>query len=444
MENNLNDGIDVIVNEEVLSKSPVCPHGPTLLFERCTKLGRRSFYACSACRDRKTCRFFQWADEHKSSKQSLVHEATSENRRVESWKKIKKNLDENGQLSFCKSCSLVIIDSDELVSHSKHDICQNVSKKVFQLPTYLIQPTENNKKEAQYYFTSETTEFIISTLKRLNFTSVMCLGCPRIFERLVQDTCFNSVLLDIDERLCQFYSPQQLVVYNMFNHHFFDGLTGKAVYENFLKSATDKKFAIMIDPPFGGMVEPLAFTLSRIGQDWHSLNSDLCDDSSPAVFWMFPYFLEKKILDACSMYNMLDYQVEYENHRCFKKRGNEASQRVSPIRIFTNLAPELIILPESESYRFCGECKRYISKLNRHCTKCNNCTSKSGKPYFHCDLCQLCVKSGYKHCNTCASCFPVDHKCGQVPKFKTGCHNCGNLGHKKGQCKSMKRKRLQR
>lgn len=40
--------------------------GPCLLFERYasngSKTGRR-FYACSACRDRKECSFFQWADD---------------------------------------------------------------------------------------------------------------------------------------------------------------------------------------------------------------------------------------------------------------------------------------------------------------------------------------------------------------------------------------------
>lgn len=39
--------------------------GPTLLFEKVGKGGEkgRRFYACSACRDRKDCKFFQWEDE---------------------------------------------------------------------------------------------------------------------------------------------------------------------------------------------------------------------------------------------------------------------------------------------------------------------------------------------------------------------------------------------
>lgn len=38
--------------------------GPTVLFERFQSNGRsRQYYACSACRDRKDCSFFHWADE---------------------------------------------------------------------------------------------------------------------------------------------------------------------------------------------------------------------------------------------------------------------------------------------------------------------------------------------------------------------------------------------
>lgn len=39
--------------------------GPTLLFEKAGRGGEagRRFYACSACRDRKDCSFFQWEGE---------------------------------------------------------------------------------------------------------------------------------------------------------------------------------------------------------------------------------------------------------------------------------------------------------------------------------------------------------------------------------------------
>lgn len=53
--------IEVIIGD--LKNNPKCPHGPTLLFSRRTKNETRQFFACAACRDRKICNFFLWADE---------------------------------------------------------------------------------------------------------------------------------------------------------------------------------------------------------------------------------------------------------------------------------------------------------------------------------------------------------------------------------------------
>lgn len=51
--------------------------GPTLLFEKVCKGGEkgRRFYACSACRDRKDCKFFQWDDEKVGSQELLVNQS---------------------------------------------------------------------------------------------------------------------------------------------------------------------------------------------------------------------------------------------------------------------------------------------------------------------------------------------------------------------------------
>lgn len=56
-------GVEYITED--LSSHPQCAHGPTLLFSRSinTKGDRRRFFACSACRDRRECSFFLWADE---------------------------------------------------------------------------------------------------------------------------------------------------------------------------------------------------------------------------------------------------------------------------------------------------------------------------------------------------------------------------------------------
>ena len=52
-----------------------CIVGPALLFERYVSSQSRPqrYYACSACRSRKECQFFQWADRRKTPKKSLVN-----------------------------------------------------------------------------------------------------------------------------------------------------------------------------------------------------------------------------------------------------------------------------------------------------------------------------------------------------------------------------------
>ena len=59
----------------------------------------------------------------------------------------------------------------------------------------------------------------------------------------------------------------------MFNHHFFDESEGRASYLNFLSSArqndvSGSKLLVVVDPPFGAMVELLLFGLFRISKDF--------------------------------------------------------------------------------------------------------------------------------------------------------------------------------
>jgi hypothetical protein len=64
----------------------------------------------------------------------------------------------------------------------------------------------------------------------------------------------------------------------MFNHHFFNGEKSRQVYLDFLRQASTKQshgkcsFVVVIDPPFGGLVEVLAFTLKQITDDYCKVN----------------------------------------------------------------------------------------------------------------------------------------------------------------------------
>ncbi len=90
----------------------------------------------------------------------------------------------------------------------------------------------------------------------------------------------------------QFFSPDEFCRYNMFNHHFFNSVYSQTVrmfvhgihfkaaifsgflcclrqfthclqiFEEFL--ANDQDILVVVDPPFGGLVEVLAHTLETI------------------------------------------------------------------------------------------------------------------------------------------------------------------------------------
>uniref|UniRef100_A0A8D1M804 GRF-type domain-containing protein n=1 Tax=Sus scrofa TaxID=9823 RepID=A0A8D1M804_PIG len=70
-------GVKVVLPSDLATPAPLCPHGPTLLFVKVNqgKEETRRFYACSACRDRKDCNFFQWEDEKLSEARLAAREA---------------------------------------------------------------------------------------------------------------------------------------------------------------------------------------------------------------------------------------------------------------------------------------------------------------------------------------------------------------------------------
>ena len=83
----------------------------------------------------------------------------------------------------------------------------------------------------------------------------------------------------------------------------------------------------------------------------------------------------------------------------------------SPVRIFTNLPLNQIILDNLDNYRLCQTCNIYVSLTNRHCQECSSCTGKNGGLYKHCYECSRCVKHSWEHCITCQRCTLPDHSC---------------------------------
>ncbi|XP_026154867.1 rRNA N(6)-adenosine-methyltransferase ZCCHC4 [Mastacembelus armatus] len=423
--------------------APCCPHGPTLLFEKVSKRGERGrrFYACSACRDRKDCNFFQWEDEKVSEARLLAREVKNQSKRPllsqEEYHTrfttfISLPLDEK---KFCQDCQILLLPG-EREAHASHR-STDVSAAQLRRPSALLRPLDNKKSNAQYLFTDRSSHFLLDTLSALGYTKLLCVGTPRLQELIKlrnleqKHKPMKSLLLDIDFRYAQFYSQDEFCHYNMFNHHFFGGEPSSAVLQAFLTECDEEKVVMVADPPFGGLVKALANSFCLISRMWRKLQSSDGSNADMPMMWIFPYFFEPRILECLPSFSMLDYQVGYDNHPLYKH--GKTGRKQSPVRLFTNISPKDIILPKEEGYRFCSVCERDVWCLNKHCAKCNVCPSKDGREWKHCSACQKCVKPSWRHCHSCGRCALPDHPCG-LSQGKEGCFNCGSLQHKRKAC----------
>ncbi|XP_059210194.1 rRNA N6-adenosine-methyltransferase ZCCHC4 [Centropristis striata] len=435
-------GVEVILREDQ-SRAPCCPHGPTLLFEKVSKGGEkgRRFYACSACRDRKDCNFFQWEDEKVSETRLLAREAENQSKRplftqqqyCSRFKKFASlPLEEK---KFCEDCQILLL-SAEHEAHSSHRSTA-VSTAQLRRPSVLLLPLDNKKSNAQYLFTDRSSHFLLDALVALGYTKVLCVGTPRLQELIKlrnleqKHEPMKSLLLDIDFRYAQFYSQDEFCHYNMFNHHFFGGEASSAVLQDFLREGDGQKVVMVADPPFGGLVKPLANSFSLISQTKRKMQSSDSSSADMPMIWIFPYFFEPRILECLPSLTMLDYQVDYDNHPLYKH--GKTGRKQSPVRLFTNISPKDVVLPKDEGYRYCSVCQRFVVALNKHCAKCNVCPSKDGRAWKHCSVCEKCVKPSWRHCQSCGRCALPDHPCGHG-EGKVGCFNCGSSEHKRKVC----------
>ncbi|KAJ4450762.1 hypothetical protein ANN_02192, partial [Periplaneta americana] len=415
---------------------------PTLLFKRIFNGAERSFFACSACRDRKDCGFFLWADGKMTPTKKKAWDLERERiipkiNHPEQYKKYNMLLKMSSELrAFCHTCNNLLLISEVPESHKEHDVQVGISNHLLKHPSELLKPLESAKKEAQYLFTPHASRTIINIASDyLGATRLLCLGTPRVHELVCSQLSIqmSSLLLDIDHRYHMFNSPKQFCWFNSFNNYFFSKEEGLRVLSEFLEENGGEDIVLVMDPPFGGRVEPLAKTIQDIMQLHRRLCPGLHKDM--LVLWIFPYFMEPQILASCPDFTMLDYKVDYENHSLFAS-GPQGRKHGSPVRIFTNANPEDISLPEDEGYWFCNICRRWVSEENKHCMKCNECTSKDGRTYVHCDECKRCVKPTWEHCGTCNRCCLPSHKCGEFVPSQL-CFNCGQPGHKKHDCSTF-------
>lgn len=288
------------------------------------------------------------------------------------------------QRGFCVDCSkLVVIDDVETTNqHENHVMKLNLSISAVQSPSKLLAQHKRNKQEAQYHFRSSTTLFLVNLLKDLGLTNLICIGTTTIHECIQQnyiDKNIRSILLDIDDRYSQFYLPSQFIHFNMFNYHFFDK-SGLSMLEWFLRKSKPNEIALIVDPPFGGLMEALSQTVLKINELIQTIH-ELDQSYQLKVLLIMPYYLEKMVVKNFQSVYMSDYRIIYMNHRKLKNSN-------SSVRLFTNIEGTQLRLPEKR-YKFCTKCQRYVSLTNVHCDKCKNCTA-SAKPMKHCDPCGVC------------------------------------------------------
>ncbi|XP_006260493.1 rRNA N6-adenosine-methyltransferase ZCCHC4 isoform X2 [Alligator mississippiensis] len=335
---------------------------------------------------------------------------------------------------FCQECQQLLLPA-EWENHSGHEVLTDITSAQLKRPSQILYPLENKKTNAQYLFADRSCQFLLDLIIALGFRRVLSVGTPRLHELIQINGCeeqqFNvkSLLLDIDFRYSQFYTEEDFCHYNMFNHYFFGGKVAQEVCRKFLHEEKGEGVIMVTDPPFGGLVEALAFSFKKLIAMWREAQEEAHNSKEMPIFWIFPYFFESRILEFFPGFTMMDYQVDYDNHMLYKH--GKTGRKQSPVRIFTNLSPSTIVLPIEEGYRFCSLCQRYVSSENQHCEMCNSCTSKDGRRWRHCVLCQKCVKPSWVHCNTCNHCALQDHVCESV---QVGCFICGGADHKRSTC----------
>ncbi|XP_061850224.1 rRNA N6-adenosine-methyltransferase ZCCHC4 isoform X3 [Colius striatus] len=304
-----------------VSGAPCCPHGPALLFVKTSqgKEEERRFYACSACRDRKDCNFFQWEDEKVSEARLAAREEYNRSHQPSFTHRQNVERFKNFLLlplpkrRFCQECQQLLLPA-EWEKHLDHQFVCDISNAQLKSPSQLLCPLLNKKTNAQYLFTDRSCQFLLDLIIDLGFRRVLSVGTPRLHEMIQskasqEDFRVRSLLLDIDFRYSQFYTEDEFCHYNMFNHYFFGGEAAHEICRKFLYEDNGEKVIMVTDPPFGGLVEALASSFKKLMAMWKETEKEGHNNQEMPTFWIFPYFFEARILEFFPSFSMMDYQT---------------------------------------------------------------------------------------------------------------------------------------
>uniref|UniRef100_A0A8C6YMW1 GRF-type domain-containing protein n=1 Tax=Nothoprocta perdicaria TaxID=30464 RepID=A0A8C6YMW1_NOTPE len=98
-----------------LPAAPRPPARPALLFAKTSRAGEqgRRFYACSACRDRRDCSFFQWEDEKVSETRLAACEEYNRNHQPSFTHRLKNFVVlPLSQRKFCQDCQQLLLPAE--------------------------------------------------------------------------------------------------------------------------------------------------------------------------------------------------------------------------------------------------------------------------------------------------------------------------------------------
>ncbi|XP_049873750.1 rRNA N6-adenosine-methyltransferase ZCCHC4 [Pectinophora gossypiella] len=437
VENNAQKSCPVEVIAEDVTTHPLCLHGPTLLFS--SEKGR--YFACSLCRNKKDCPVHiyeeDWKKEGVRKRNEKYYKLIPNIDKATAWKNFNEVKSRHyTDRAYCNTCKELYVYSQSRKHLKDHRVITPLTDEQLAKPSSWLPTLEDDAKEAQYMFTKKSVSTVLGILRNNNIKNIICVGTPSIHEAAQAHPEFNSILLDYDTRHHQFNPPNKFLWYNMFNDYLFNGNNDEKVLKKFFKSSKEGGICVVMDPPFGGRVEPLIQTLRDLSSIYRK-TFDKPENEIIPVIWAFPYFSEPYIKNLMPEIKMHDYQVEYENHKKFQN-GKKGRKNGSPVRFFTNLPLATIDLSNDSNYKLCEKCKFWVSSSNNHCNKCKECTSKNGMTYKHCNACKRCVKPTFFHCPDCKRCVQEKgHVCGVTVESQS-CYNCMEKGHKKSECPQLK------
>ncbi|CAB3404133.1 unnamed protein product [Caenorhabditis bovis] len=382
------DGIDNI---------PQCSHGPCLLFsKKCEEGPDEVFFACAIYRNNeKLCDFKAFYDqengtircekdtssdnESEPSKPKLKRKKKKE---LFGYNKIPKSLSEMKPDDVCLYCTECI-----MVYANKHEcVCEPIDREKLQYPTQLLPPLDVQNGESQFFFSQQSLDLITKSIQNSGVEGVLCIAAPRVFETIrVRYPETPVFLLDFDKRFAKFFPSRQYAQYSMLVDHFYDKKSEEKLL-NFFKGCAS--VVVVVDPPFGVFMDPLLQSIEKMRKRFESVGNP---PEQLFTTLIAPLFIRKHILKHDEKMWMSDYRVTYENHKVY---GNPER---TIVRIFTNLPKTSIDLKDTDGYKFCDTCEKYVIMHNQHCKFCDNCTSIENGVFHHCHICKKCVKPKYTH-----------------------------------------------